>query len=230
MNGKRLLAMLLAMLLALACFGACAEGGAVTVACVGDSLTYGVIPGTPGKQTEANYPAALAELLGEGFEVQNYGKPGSSLTENGVAYKNRDGYEASLAAAAQVYIIMLGTNDANADNAWDAALFEGDLGAMVDAYRAASPEALICLMAPPEVFPNEEGVTQMNEELLRGELREIVKRVAEEKGARYIDLFAATEGHPEWIGGDGIHFLDEGYAQIAQAVFDGVGAEIQALK
>ena len=38
---------------------------AAVIACVGDSLTYGVIPNTAGKQTENNYPAALNALLGD---------------------------------------------------------------------------------------------------------------------------------------------------------------------
>ena len=217
---KRWFAMLLVCALLL---GMSALAEEVVIACVGDSLTYGVIPNTPGKQTENPYPAALDALLGEGYDVQNYGKPGSSLTEKGVCYRNRDGYQLSLDAAADMYIIMLGTNDANKKAEWDAALFESDLMDMVDAYRAASPEAVICLMAPPAVFPDAAtGETAMNGELLGGELRDIVKKVAAGKETGYIDLFAATEDHPEWVGGDGIHFLDEGYAQIANIVYEAI--------
>ena len=219
---KQILALLAAIVISALAVCACAADEAV-IACVGDSLTFGVIPNTAGKQSESNYPAMLNQLLGEGFDVQNYGKPGSSLTENGVCYRNRDGYQLSLDAAAQMYIIMLGTNDSNPANEWDAALFESDLKDMVDAYRGASPDAIICLIAPPELFPNQEtGEYALNEELLRNEICPIVARVAQEKDAKYIDLLAATEDHPEWIGGDGIHFLDEGYAQIAQIVYDSI--------
>ena len=215
---KRILTCLLICALLLSGL-ALAEGK--VVACVGDSITYGVIPNTAGKQTENNYPAVLASLLGEGYEVQNYGKPGSTLTEKGVCYRNRDGYTASLNAAADVYIVMLGTNDANRKNDWDAALYESDLKDMVDAYRAANPETAVTLMAPPAVFPDSAtGETQMNLDLLRGELRDIVQRVADEKQTGYIDLFAATEDHPEWFGGDGIHPLDEGYEAIAGIVYE----------
>lgn len=207
------------LILALLLGGAALAEGKV-VACVGDSITYGVIPNTAGKQSESNYPALLAALLGEGYEVQNYGKPGSSLTEKGVCYRNRDGYQASLDAAADIYIVMLGTNDANKKAEWDAALYESDLKDMVDAYRAASPEAAITLMAPPAVFPDSAtGETAMNLDLLRGELRDIVQGVAAEKQTGYIDLFAATEDHPEWFGGDGIHPTDAGYEAIAGIVY-----------
>ena len=193
------------------------------IACVGDSLTYGVKPNTMGEQSENAYPTVLNGLLGEDYDVQNYGKPGSTLTEKGVCYRNRDGYQKSLDAAADMYIIMLGTNDANVKCEWDAALFESDLGDMVDAYRAASPDATVYLMAPPAVFmESASGPFAINEDLLRGELRDIVARVASEKETGYIDLFAATEGHPEWMGGDGVHFLDEGYLQLANIVYEGI--------
>ena len=101
MNRKQILALLVAIVIS--ALTVCAYAAdEVVIACVGDSLTYGVIPNTAGKQSESNYPAVLNQLLGEGFDVQNYGKPGSSLTENGVCYRNRDGYQLSLDAAAQM--------------------------------------------------------------------------------------------------------------------------------
>ena len=193
------------------------------IACVGDSLTYGVKPNTMGEQSENAYPTVLNALLGEDYEVQNYGKPGSTLTEKGVCYRNRDVYQESLDAAADMVIIMLGTNDANVECEWDAALFESDLNDMVDAYRAARADTIVYLMAPPAVFmESASGAFVMDADLLRGELRDIVSRVASEKGTGYIDLFAATEAHPEWMGGDGVHFLDEGYLQVANVVYEGI--------
>ena len=224
---KRSISILLGFVLLL-CSTAFAENA--VIACVGDSITYGVIPNTAGKQTEGNYPAVLATLLGEKYDVENFGKPGSSLTEKGVCYRNRDGYQLSLDAAADMYIIMLGTNDANKKNEWDAVLYESDLNDMVDAYRAASPDAVIFLMAPPAVFPDEvTGETTMDEERLRGEIRDIVAGVASGKQTGYIDLFAATEAHPEWFGGDGIHPVDEGYDALAHIVYEAVQEEAEGL-
>ena len=224
---KKLMAVLMMGVLLL-CELATAEE--TVIACVGDSLTYGVIPNTAGKQTENPYPATLDALLGEGYDVQNYGKPGRSLTEKGVCYRSQDVYQETVDAAADMYIIMLGTNDANKKAEWDAALFESDLTDMLDDYRKANPDTVIYLMAPPAVFPDAAtGETAMNEELLRGELRDIVAKVASEKDAGYIDLFAATEDHPEWIGGDGIHFLDEGYLAIANIVYEAIVGDAAAL-
>lgn len=224
---KAFLTMALALIM---CASVAIAQADVVIACVGDSLTYGVIPNTAGKQTEHPYPAVLAELLGEGYDVQNYGKPGSALTENGVCYRNRDGYQLSLDAKAQMVILMFGTNDSNPKNTWDAELFESDLANMVDAYREANPDAVICLMAPPENFPDAStGEPAMNEALLRGEIRDIVSRVAQEKDALYVDLFAVTEDHPEWFGDDGIHLLDEGYVQMGHAIYDVIAEAAQAL-
>ena len=228
MSKKRAFAVILTVVLVLLSVCACAaESEEIIIACVGDSLTYGVIPNTAGKQTENPYPMVLDQLLGEGFDVQNYGKPGSTLTEFGPCYRNRDAYQPSLDAAAQMYIIMLGTNDSNLGEKWDAVAFENDLKDMVDAYRAVNSEAIIYLIAPPEVFPNAEtGEIQMDEGLLRNEIRSIIEGVAQEKEAKYIDLFAETENHPEWVGGDGIHFLDEGYMQIGQIIYENIKNDV----
>ena len=202
----------------------------VRIACVGDSITYGVIPNTPDLQSDMPYPAVLSALMGDGFEIQNFGFPGATMTEKGMCYRDLEAYPRSLAAAADLYVIMLGTNDANRYLEWDAALYEGDLSDLVDAYRAASPGAVIYLMSPPAVFPNTEtGDMLMKAELLGGELRQIVARVAAAKAAGYIDMFAMTENHPEWFVGDGFHPVDEGYRQMGRIVCEAILPDAETL-
>ena len=121
-----------------------------TIVCVGDSLTFGVISGTPGER-DVTYPDTLQSLLGDGYEVMNLGKPGHTLTEAGACYLKRPEYELSIEEAADMYIIMLGTNDSNLGDKWDATAFEEDLNKVVDDYREANPDTIIVLVAPPIV-------------------------------------------------------------------------------
>lgn len=52
----------------------------VKVACVGNSVTYGMRV----ENREHNcYPARLAQLLGEGYDVRNFGKSGATLLSRG---------------------------------------------------------------------------------------------------------------------------------------------------
>ena len=193
-----------------------------TIACVGDSLTYGVIAGTEDAKG-VNYPGVLSELAGDGYEVLNLGIPGCTLTETGRCYLRQDAYQQSIDAAADMYIIMLGTNDSNQHERWDAEAFEEALNKAVDAYRAANPEACIVLMAPPTVLSEKlSGGFQMDVSLLEGTIRETIKRVSEEKDAVYIDTCAKTTENREWIGEDGVHFTQEGYEAFAGFVYENI--------
>ncbi|MEG2791940.1 MAG: sialate O-acetylesterase, partial [Odoribacter sp.] len=57
---------------------AAADGYAqkIKVACVGNSVTYGYL--IPNREKDC-YPAQLARMLGEGYEVVNFGKSGATL-------------------------------------------------------------------------------------------------------------------------------------------------------
>ena len=48
----------------------------IKVACVGNSITYGT--GLADRATQS-YPVQLQKLLGEHYEVENFGKPGATL-------------------------------------------------------------------------------------------------------------------------------------------------------
>lgn len=220
---KQILSFVLVFCLVLAAGSlAFAEEEKTTIICIGDSLTFGVIPGTAGKR-DLTYPDVLAGLLGDGYEVLNLGKPGHSLTEAGVCYLKRPEYQQSIDAAADMYIIMLGTNDANLWDKWNAEAYENDLRKVVATYREANPDTILVLIAPPTVLPDEKtGEIKMDLSLLEGFIHDTVKKVAEENDALFLDMFAETTEHPEWIGSDGIHFTQEGYEAFGNFVFEGI--------
>ena len=51
----------------------------IRVACVGDSITFGYGISNRDKNS---YPAKLQNLLGDGFEVQNFGLSGARVTQD----------------------------------------------------------------------------------------------------------------------------------------------------
>jgi len=190
-----------------------------TIACIGDSLTYGFIPFTGLK--DVTYPDVLEDLLGDGFEVLNLGRSGYTLTESDLCYFTCPEYEQSLEAAADMYIIMLGTNDSQLGDRWDALAFEEDLNKMVDTYRQVNPDTTIVLIAPPTLIPNIESETSSSMvSLLEGTIRDIIHKVSEEKETLYIDLFEKTTSNPEWLGEDGLHFTQEGYRAFGEYVYE----------
>lgn len=50
------------------------------VACVGNSITYGMTLADPATES---YPAQLQQMLGDGYEVGNFGKSGTTLLRHG---------------------------------------------------------------------------------------------------------------------------------------------------
>ncbi len=50
------------------------------IACVGDSITFG--SGIPNRE-KLSYPAQLSALLGDDYEVRNFGVSGATMLENG---------------------------------------------------------------------------------------------------------------------------------------------------
>ena len=191
-----------------------------SIYCIGDSLTYGELPNTDGRRG-TTYPATLESLLGNGCRVTNLGLRARSLISAGICYLNEPEYRESINAAADMYIIMLGTNDASLGEKWDAGEYERNLRKVVDAYRKANPDAAIVLIAPPTVLQDKNtGEYHMDQGLLKGSIRSIVKKVASEKNAAYIDGFAETAANPKWIGADGVHFTEKGYEAFGTFIYD----------
>ena len=52
----------------------------IKVACIGNSITYGYGLDNPDKES---YPARLQEMLGNNYDVKNFGKSGATLLNKG---------------------------------------------------------------------------------------------------------------------------------------------------
>ena len=215
-NGKRIL-LFLAAFIFLQAQPVRAEDSSFCVACVGDSITRGFRLENPDKDS---YPAVLEGLLGEGYEVKNFGRSGASLIHEGNCYGRYPEYHQSLEAQADAYLIMLGTNDCYG-GIWNPEEYEVYLGNMVDAYRKENEDTEIYLMVPPHVFGEREDLQEINP-LIEGELYGIVERVAEEKETGFIDLFTPTDGKDDLFP-DGVHPNQEGHQLLAELVYDELG-------
>lgn len=185
------------------------------IACIGDSITFGTGSEDPATQS---YPARLQELLGNGYDVRNYGKAGCSLTSKGVCYTKRPEYQDALASCADVYIVMLGTNDSYAD-IWDAAEYEECLNTLLDELQAANPDTVIYLMIPPHVYIDKEVRPHSQEnDIIGGELRAVLESVSQERSTGLINLFDYTEDRVDLYCQDLLHPSADGYIELANYI------------
>lgn len=116
----------------------------VRVACVGNSITYGYL--LPDRETNA-YPFRLQKMLGDGYEVGNFGKSGATLLNHGHRpYTQQQEYRDALEFAGDIVVIHLGINDTDPRN-WPNYQdeFIGDYRALIQSFRKANPAARIII-------------------------------------------------------------------------------------
>ncbi len=216
-------------LLALAWLGAAAwsrPAHAAKIACVGDSITYGYGLSDPNTQS---YPAVLQGLLGSSHTVQNFGVSGTTLLKSGdQPYWNTSDYGASGDFAPDVVVVMLGTNDAKAQNWAHESDFASDYHDLVTHYRSLG--AFVYVAAPPPVY--DPGAYSIPPDVVNNQVVPLVRQVAMNENAPLIDVYAALSNQPGDFS-DTVHPTADGAKVIAQTVeaalmLDGFGGNAAA--
>lgn len=184
----------------------------VKVACVGNSITEG----SGLKQT---YPQVLQVLLGDDFEVRNYGVSARTLLKNGdFPYWNEDKYKQVLAWNPDIVIIKLGTNDSKPQNWKYKKNFVEDYVALVESFQSLPSKPLVYLAYPVPVFEDRWGI---NGNIVKKKVLPAVKKIARKTNAKTIDLYTPFLGKAE-LTYDGVHPNDAGAALIAREVYKAI--------
>ena len=77
----------------------------IKVACIGNSVTYGYL--LPDREQNA-YPFQLQKMLGEDYEVGNFGKSGATLLNKGHRpYMQQQEYKDAMAFGGDIAVIHL---------------------------------------------------------------------------------------------------------------------------
>jgi lysophospholipase L1-like esterase len=194
----------------------------IRVACIGNSITQGARVENP--ETNA-YPAVLGVLLGDRYEVENFGVSGRTMLKNGDRpYWKEQAFEDAKAYQPDIVTIKLGTNDSKPVN-WDthAVEFEGDLRDMIHTFQTLESNPRIYLCFP--VWANTLDVkppfspTQIRQEIIAGQIIPIIQKIADETGVGIIDLQTTLYGQPQLLP-DRIHPNALGQSLIAKTIYD----------
>lgn len=190
--------------------------GPVRIACVGDSITYGM--GVLGRRVQWSYPGCLIRLLGSEYSAINYGLCDRSLlSTSDKPYFAEEIGKAAWNTEADILLLMLGSNDSKLIN-WNPGQFRKEYLETIRHYQDRGIEKLF-VMIPPKVFTKYPGKTSCNETVLEDSLRPIVRSVAQECGVVCIDLYNLTQEHRAWFP-DTIHPNKAGNLAIAEKIAD----------
>ena len=189
--------------------------GKVRVACIGDSITFG--HGIKDREHNS-YPARLAKLLGDKYEVRNFGVSGATAAKRGTRpYDQQEACSDALKSRPQIAVIMLGTNDTNKQTWPDHQQeFAADYSALIDSLRKASSGVQVFVCLPPPLV-RDRGKAWDTDAILTSQVIPKIKSVAEKSNARLLDLNSIFADRAALLP-DGVHPNAEGARLIAQTV------------
>lgn len=191
----------------------------VKVACIGNSITYG--SGVEPRET-MNYPTQLAGMLGPGYEVGNFGRPGATLLVKGHnPYMASPEWKAALAFRPDIAVIHLGVNDTDPRN-WPnyGDHFVEDYCAMIDTLRAVNPDMRIIIARVTPIAARHHRFKSGTRDW-RILVNEAIERVGAVTGVEVID-FATPLLDRQNIILDGVHPNAEGATLLAETAYSAI--------
>lgn len=181
----------------------------VRVACVGDSITYGLRITDRKKNC---YPAVLQRLLGDGYEVRNFGANSATVQENGNRpYTHKKVYRESLDWQPDIVILLLGTNDSKKQNWVDVDSYMDAMRKLIQSYLDLPGNPKIYVMTPPKAFSGYVGINDNH-------IKEETEALLAQTDYPVLDLRSVFEDNRQWIASDGIHPNREGAREIATRI------------
>lgn len=157
----------------------------IRIACIGNSITYGA--GIVNRENN-NYPQQLQAMLGNTYEVMNFGVNGTTLLKNGnKPYWKTSQYTAALASKPDIVFIKLGTNDSKAVNRPFYPEFENDYTALITSFRKLATKPRIVLLLPVPSFSPDSN--QIYDPIIKGRIIPMIRKVAYETHTEVINLY-----------------------------------------
>lgn len=187
----------------------------VKVACIGDSITFGY--GLQSPFTQA-YPAVLQQMLGDGYQVRNFGFSARTMAQTGDRpYMKEMMYQQAKDYQADIITIMLGTNDTKPQN-WNAQDFEDACKLMVGELKQLPSKPKIYMCLPSTVQGEKWGI---NDSTIVHGVIPIIKKVARKNRIKIIDTHKATANMPDHFP-DAVHPDAEASKVLAETVYKAI--------
>jgi lysophospholipase L1-like esterase len=196
--------------------------GRKRVACLGDSITFGA--GAEPRE-KFSYPAQLGAMLGNDYEVRNFGVGSSTVLMAGdKPYRKQPQFQAALDFDPDIVVVMLGVNDTCAAprGNWEkSAAFVNDAREMLQALQRPGRRVIVALPTP--MLPMLPGLKPARQADLEArcprleQVRDWWREAARTEHAEVVDLSKSLEPDSRFVT-DGVHPTAAGYTKIAQSV------------
>lgn len=212
--------------------GLAEDADILRVACLGDSITAGA---RVDEQNES-YPAQLQKLLGDAYEVRNFGIGGATLIQAGSPniWKILDSVQQF---QPHIVVVALGTNDtvAGSRRNWERiASFDDDYAELIERLAALPTQPQIVICTPTAMVLETPGLSDSRKADLaerKPRLQELCQRIRQltkvhaSRNVTLLELNDVLQNQPHLLSvGDGVHPNAEGYLAIARAVAEHIGA------
>ncbi len=192
------------------------EGQAVTrVACVGASITEGAFISD---KKHFSFPGQLQYLLGDSFQVDNWGVGGSTMIKKGnQPYWNTKEYQLALKSKPDIVFIDLGGNDAKLINRPYLNEINHDCQEMITAFQKLPSHPRVIVLLPVVSFVTD--TSGIWDPVIVKTINQGLRLAAYEKGVEVLDMHPLLINHKELMP-DKIHPNIEGSRILAFRLFE----------
>lgn len=221
---KKLLLFLLVSIFTTTSF---AQQKKIKVACIGNSVTYGYGHKDP---AITSYPSVLQQLLGNNFEVKNFGHSGATLLKNGHnPYFKTKAFKNAVEFNADIAIVHLGLNDTDPRN-WPAYKdeFETDYSWLIDTLRKSNHQIKIYISKLSPIFPDHRRFLSGTRNWFR-QIQELIPKIASANNVGLLDFHEPLYSRPDLFP-DPLHPDEEGAVLIAKTVYKKISGDYGGLK
>lgn len=192
----------------------------IHIACVGDSITYGA--GIANREKNA-YPQQLQEMLGDAYQVHNFGVNGRTALKNGdYPYDATTAYQNALKSEPDLVFLMLGTNDSKSQNRKHLEDFTTDYLALIRSFQQLKSRPRIVLLLPPPSF--REDTSSIWDPVIQDQIKPVIQKIAYQEDLELIDFYPYFVERPDLMP-DKIHPSSLGASIMARRLYENIVAD-----
>lgn len=185
----------------------------IKIACIGDSITEGF--GLKNSCTDS-YPVILGYMLGDKYEVRNFGITGKCVQKDSNDPYWKSGRIPKIKEFdPDIIIVKLGTNDSKGVNWKSPEIFQSDYEAYLDEVSNPNKKQTFILATGAWVKKDAIGITR---KVITEGVNPTVRKIAKKRGLKIIDFHSLLEDHPDWYCDD-IHPNEQGAYKMAEFAY-----------